>query len=356
MTPQSPSPPRLGIPNTTWKHGAFYWIDKASGWHRLGKTEDEARETYQQLSQLSYPAGTVGWLINKFLATELDKPTKKCPKGRTERTMQDYRTDLAQVKLELGALALKSLTADHIRQYLVNRRSRRSGERATVRANREIAAFSVVMTYAVREHYAPLNPCSPALAERNPEAPRTRHVLDRELSAVLAIAGPTVQDVTRLGYFTAQRISDVLKIKVTDITRDGSDLYLFVEQDKGRNSDAPPRLNIQLTGQAGEIVERRLGMNPKEFLFEATRGKNKGKPYTYDGYASMFKRAVNDAFDKDKIREKFTIHDLRGKGLTDAEAAGLDPQKLAGHKTKAMTRRYLKARQIVTVKSLDKAL
>ena len=48
------------------------------------------------------------------------------------------------------------------------------------------------------------------------------------------------------------------------------------------------------------------------------------------------------------------FHDLRGKAATDAGDMGIDAQKLLGHKHRAMTEHYIKARQIDKVTPLKK--
>lgn len=54
----------------------------------------------------------------------------------------------------------------------------------------------------------------------------------------------------------------------------------------------------------------------------------------------MFRRSAK----KIKV-EDFHLHDIRAKALTDAERQGLDAQRLAGHKNRAMTEHYVKARE-----------
>ena len=54
------------------------------------------------------------------------------------------------------------------------------------------------------------------------------------------------------------------------------------------------------------------------------------------------------------LKERFTAHDIRAKTLTDAAGLGQDAQKLAGHKSRAMTDRYIKTRTIEKVKPLSR--
>jgi integrase len=67
---------------------------------------------------------------------------------------------------------------------------------------------------------------------------------------------------------------------------------------------------------------------------------NKGTPYTYDGFKSIWQRVV----DKAEI-ENIHFHDIRAKALTDAKRLGYDAQVLAGHEHSSTTDRYIKDRE-----------
>ncbi|MCT9072799.1 hypothetical protein N6G06_15675 [Cupriavidus gilardii] len=85
-----------------------------------------------------------------------------------------------------------------------------------------------------------------------------------------------------------------------------------------------------------------------------------GKPYTYAGAQTAWKRAIaraREAYEKECVEagvqpvagflQNMHFHDLRRKSLTDAKAQGKDPQKLGGHTDPKMTARYLEQVEIV---------
>lgn len=80
----------------------------------------------------------------------------------------------------------------------------------------------------------------------------------------------------------------------------------------------------------------------------------KGQPYTASGFDSIWQRAMQRALGAGVLKERFTEHDIRAKTLTDAAGLGQDAQKLAGHKSRAMTDRYIKTRTIEKVKPLTR--
>ncbi len=60
------------------------------------------------------------------------------------------------------------------------------------------------------------------------------------------------------------------------------------------------------------------------------------------------------AIDKGLLKERFTEHDIRAKTLTDADELGQDAQKLAIHKSRVMTDRYIKTHRIERIKPLTR--
>ncbi|MEJ8821428.1 tyrosine-type recombinase/integrase [Variovorax humicola] len=77
-----------------------------------------------------------------------------------------------------------------------------------------------------------------------------------------------------------------------------------------------------------------------------------GKPYTYDGLASMLRRSIEATNESRKARgrepmESFGFRDLKGKGATDMWKSGVpieQIQLLLGHKSKNTTEIYIKQR------------
>lgn len=323
MTNQT-SKPSLGIPGTYWKNGAFYRV-KDNRWVRLGATEQEARDAYQQLSQKAFAAGTVGHAIERF--------EREVIPGKSPRTQADYLDATTRLKNTFGHMRIRTVKPHHISDYLTQRG-------APVRANREVAVLSSVMTHAMSWGMIDANPCF--RVKRNTEKPRDRYIEDSEYTAVLGVSNDLVRDVMTLSYTLAQRISDVLKLRVDDVRGDA----IYVKQNK-----TGARLLIRMSQTVAEVVARRLD-SAETYLFEHDSPAGK-VPYTYDGYAAMFKRTVKRALVRGLVTESFTIHDLRAKALTDADLAGRDAQKLAGHANRKQTEDYIKRRRTVAVDSLE---
>ncbi len=67
--------------------------------------------------------------------------------------------------------------------------------------------------------------------------------------------------------------------------------------------------------------------------------KNDGQSYTYDGFKSMFRRAMEKAIKKGKLYEKYTFHDIRAKSYSD-ETDTESKMKRAGHQSMQMRKVY----------------
>ena len=132
-----------------------------------------------------------------------------------------------------------------------------------------------------------------------------------------------------ISYITAQRISDILNIHITDIKEDG----LYIQQSKTKK-----KLVFEITDELAEVVQAARSLKrPVQglYLFSNRRGQK----YTYDGFSTMWQRAVRKAG-----IENVHFHDIRAKATTDAKRMGRDAQLLAGHQTSSMTDYYIKQR------------
>ena len=63
-----------------------------------------------------------------------------------------------------------------------------------------------------------------------------------------------------------------------------------------------------------------------------------GRPYTVDGFTSIWQRKMKAAFEKGILKERFTDHDLRAKSGSDTELE--HAEKLLAHLDRKTTRRH----------------
>jgi hypothetical protein len=81
--------------------------------------------------------------------------------------------------------------------------------------------------------------------------------------------------------------------------------------------------------------------------------KINGGPYQSSGFDSAWQRMMTAALAAEIVKERFTFHDIRAKGLDDREEQGLNAQLAGGHPDPAMTARYIRSKKGRKYRPLD---
>jgi integrase len=230
---------------------------------------------------------------------------------------------------------LEEIKAVHVRQYMDLR-----GKESKTRANRERSLISTLWNHARGWGYTNKeNPCKgiPSFAEKK----RSIYIDDRVYKAVYDHADQPTKDALDLGYLTAQRPADVIKMYETDI-QDG---ILFIQQNK-----TDTKLRISVMGSLKQVIERIL-KRKEPFKVHNLRliVDEYGKPLSQHAIWKRFDKARKAATQtypelKEDI-EQYRIMDLRAKGGTDkanSEQDMREAQKLLGHSSLVMTERYVR--------------
>lgn len=286
-------------------HGAFYFTSKDNKRTPLGKGYPEAIIKYAQIVQPVIGRQNLGAVMDAYLREKI--PTKK------PRTQSDYLDALTRLRPVFGAMWPEDLEPSHIYQYLRQRQ-------AKVRANREVAVLSNVMQQAVEMGLVSTNPCRQV--RRNTESPRSREVVDSEITAFLPHCPDWLKTYINLKLLVGLRQGDMLRLTRFNLRDDG----LFVETGKRGK-----RLLFGWTAALKSATDaarnlRRLPSEPRLFAISS----------------SGFKTAWSRAQEK-FIRaggERFAENDLRAKVASDAIDKGQDATSMLGHSSDAVTRRH----------------
>ncbi len=340
------------LPPRVYRHRShFRYISPSGQISNLGRDKKEALRKWAVLVTDAPKQETVAWLCDWFLTkrrSELEAAAKLGDRPPiSKRTLSDYEKDLKLIKGALGHIPHAELRPHHIAKY----RNARAMT-APIHVNREKAALSAVYSYAIEEGLADLNPCRGV--KRRRELPRTRRVEDAEYQAVLRVAHKQVRRMMILGYRTAQRPEDLLLLgsgNVKTVQVAGNPVRVLRITQAKLESRAPVTLDIELVGELATVVDEALKDKGAPLTLVHTE---EGTPYTYDGLASMFRRAV----DKAKVKA-YGLYDLRAKAATDLYMNGTPIEKireLLGHASVATTMRYLKARMGKVVAPNDREL
>ena len=245
-----------------------------------------------------------------------------------ETTKRDYRICSAAI---LGASTKSGApvrdtrpqdwTPGAVRSY-VDRRA----ESSRSRANHELRYLRRLFAWAYERDKIPANPARGVKAIK--EAPRQRYVGEGEYIAFLTFIAPRspyLIPVAELAYLCRLRISEVCDIKRADITVEG----LFAARRKG-SKDAltgwTPRLKAAVDGALslhGPIASLYLIPGP-------TRGR-----MSESTIQTAWQRGMVDWANRGN--ERFTIHDLKRAGVSDARG---DKLAASGHRSMAMLKVY----------------
>ena len=294
-----------------WRHGR-HWYVSAGKWVPLPADLSSALAEY---ANIVTPGRGMSSLIDRAMG-EISGRVKP-------NTLAQYKIAAARLKTVLAEFSPDQVRPKHvaaIKQHFA---------KTPNMANRILSFLRVVFSYAVEWQEVESNPCIGI--RRHVEKKRDRYISDAEFLAVREKAIPHLAAIMDIAYLTGQRIGDVLAIRRADVSEAG---IAFCQQKTNK------RLIVRMSADLGAAVARAkvLNDNVRGLTLFHTRG---GKPYGYYTIRDQFDRACAAAG-----VENFHLHDLRAKALTDAKRQGLDPQKLGGHQTQAMTDRYIRQREI----------
>jgi integrase len=314
----------------------YYYFDTGAKPRKeipLGSDYVLAVQQWAGLSQHEIPANatiTFKMAWDKFLKDYLP--------NKSAATKKDYlkcgKFLLKCFNDEESPAPLDSIQPIHIRQYLDTR-----GKKSQVRANHERRLFNLIWNLAREWGYTDKpNPC--AGVKGFSEKSRDVYIEDNIYNLVYSYADQPTKDALDLGYLTAQRPADVIKMYKTDI-QDG---VLYVQQGKTET-----KLRIAVTGQLKSVIDR---INQRKENFKvfslALIVDEHGKKLSQHAIYKRFLKAKEEAIKENpKLKEKieeYQIRDLRAKAVTDKTSQGdvRQAQKLAGHASESMTQRYVR--------------
>ena len=335
-------------PRMRRKGNAYYYAHNGTPrrWEALGTDFAVALRRWAELA--GQPAAAVPQLTFSEVATKyrlLVYPTK------APRTRKDNDGEFKKLEAVFGRSLFESITHRDAARYHALR-----GEKAPVRANREIALLSHVWTFArsARSGYLTEKPNPCEGIERFKEAGRDNFVTDDVFLSIVYKAPQPLADAMWLAYFTGQRPSDVLKVRRDNVR----ELALDVRQGKtGAN------VRLELAGMdLGKLVDELLARERKvsgPWLIQDDAGQR----LTYWALAKAFAAARKAAAEAARAEahadlageiEACQFRDLRAKSGTEkAEQAGIIAARdMLGHASVTMTEHYVRRRRGARVKPL----
>lgn len=308
-------------PCVHYRHGAYYYVKKGR-WTRLGATLTESLIEYSRI--VGTPSGGMPDLIERaYKAACSDKE-----RDLSDSTKRQYKYMAERLKTIFSQFEPAQVKPKHVAQM-------RAKFHDKPNMGNQLASFlKVVFDYALRWGEADSNPAIGS--KRQTEGKRDRYLTDAEYQAIRAHAEPRMRLIMDVCYLTGQRIADVLKIRLGDITADG---IAFTQQKTGKRLVVAWSPELRATVDAAKELTRGRIIKPTT-LFCTKGGTAPGYHYVRKQWEKACKRAgVINA----------NLHDLRAKAGTEAMRQGLDPTALLGHSDKKQTETYLRDRQTPVV-------
>lgn len=314
---------RRDLPERVYfKHGAYWFVDRAKKWHRLDADYYQALVRYAALNATNSSIGTVSGLMDTFVEQELPH--------RALRTQKNYLLDMKRLRAVFGAMRPEDVTKRDICAYM--------GMRPPVAANREKALLARVFAFACEKHLVEHNPVVGIRA--NVEKSRDRLVEWGEFWAVHALAAPNLQIAMELAAQTGLRLGDLIRLRWDQWRKDG----LYIETRK-----TGKRLLMAPTPDLTALLARARSSGPVTSM--TVLANTLGTPFTEWSFKSAWQRLIRRAMTCNAIATRFTFHDLRAM----AANSHADPTNLLGHQDPRTTNRvYLRGPTKVTPTILDR--
>lgn len=295
------------------KHGA-YWRVKNNHWTRLGT---ELAPVLEKYGRRTSPASDspIGKLIDKVLA--------HITPGLAKNSVHQYSQVGERLKPILVEFKPEQILPRHVAAIKL------SFAKTPNMGNRVLSVMRIIFGQLVEWQLIDANPCVGIKPYK--ETPRERYITKAEFDAIYEKAGPRLQVIMDLQYLTGQRIGDVLRIRAEDVTDEG---IAFRQQKTGA------KLLVQWTPELNAAVDRARSLYGNVRPLKTLLCNRRGKAPDYSTVALQWRKAALAAGIEDARQ-----NDLRARAITDVDEAGGDSTGLAGHTSKAMTRRYIRNRK-----------
>ena len=243
-----------------------------------------------------------------------------------------------------GQVALHVITRRTIQQYI-------DTYPHPIAANRQIQLLKAAWNWALNRHDVPDNPC--VGIELNKEESRDRYIEDWEYAVMLKIASdsnmPWLPVAIELAFLCRARRGEVLAYKRDDVLPNGLRL-IRAKKSRGEITKWSPRLRAAV--DAAQSFNSNV-ISP--YLLHNKKGEAVSTRTVESGWKRLMAKALaegaelTDSMAKEaremggivignrvKLRKKFTYHDIKAKGLSDASHHD------AGHKSGQMLDVYLR--------------
>jgi Site-specific recombinase XerD len=191
------------------KHGA-YWYVKAGKWVRLAPDLPTALQRYAALAAPKDSGMPTLIEIAHIEIIRNKRPNTASQYDQCRRVLKEMLAEFAPEQVRGSDVAqIKAAYADRPNM-----------------GNRILSYLRLVFSYALERGIVDYNPC--VGIKRLSEAKRRRYLTDAEFHSIYQAASENLRPIIMVAYLTGQRIGDVLKIRLADVSAEG----VYFEQEK----------------------------------------------------------------------------------------------------------------------------
>lgn len=312
-----PRKQRSGLPSYCYRdarNGAYYMLTPAPAGKLKRRTYGD--DLHRMLDDWAKTWGATvrqGDTVAAALDAYIGEIAQRRERGELrESTEKDYRKHIEKLRKVFGNVRFSDVDVP----MLVRWRDV-SGARSPTQFNLERTALIEAFKIAIERGMTDSNPV--AMLGRMRTKPRDRYASDADVNAVLAHANRAVQAAMILAVSTGLRQGDILTLKRSNFGPEGLTYRASKTSGKTRKAlEIPWSPGLRL---ACELAQRKVTSIDGYWLT-----RRDGKPYTSNGFRTLWNRAITKAMAANPDLQRFTFHDLRAKAGTDG-----DDWQLLGH-------------------------
>ena len=300
----------------TFKNGAYYYRIKQK-WIRLS---DNRREAFIKYAELTANVDKPYMLIDLLQAYKEEI-------GITKSLATQRHYDASILRL---SITFKNFTIEDVEPHDIYMHMDFIAKKTVNGANKDKSYLSVCFELAIRKGIRKINPCDSV--KKITEQPRSRLIKSDEFKAMHDNSSLLIQNMMDFAYITKLRRSEILSIRLSDITDEGIKVYASKTK-----TDYIVLWSDKLRALVTKIKADRNTKRASLYLF----ANGRGLPYSPDGFSAIWQRYMAKALTSGKLKERFTFHDIRAMAVTyTAKHEGLKAASLsAGHSSESITSR-----------------
>ncbi len=332
-----------------WDKRASCWytihIEPKQRWQRIADAKATLADLHRILEDIGgIQRGTVGRVLDEFHKSETFK--KLSPRTRDD---YEYQRELSgTIKARTGTL--DTLVVSRLTVQVMQRIIDAIAVKTPTKANHLLRYWRRTFKWGIQRGECDNNPCQGVeqAKERkrrrrpDPEAVLALTIFARERGGLPAHSegscSPYLWIMIEIGYLCRLRPIETLTLTDANVQRDG----LLTNRRKGSRDSLvlwTPRLRAAIDA-ASSLREKQSAGQPVPIRPEDRRliVTQDGAPLSNDGLNSAWQRLIRSAIKTGTIQsaQRFGLHDLKRKGITDTPGTRGEKQLASGHKAEAM--------------------